>query len=93
MADRDIQVEDSDLSAVVSTEIRQAQTFDQYKRTLALQYMRGEMPDIPARANGSCVVGGGYRALWFRGIRTRSRLRFARSGWLAPSLSLRQRPL
>ena len=53
MADRDIQVEDSDLSAVVSTEIRHAQTFDQYKRTLALQYMRGEMPDIPARANGS----------------------------------------
>jgi hypothetical protein len=49
----DIEVEDSDLSAVIASEIRQAQTFDQSKRTLAIEYMRGEMRDLPARPNGS----------------------------------------
>jgi hypothetical protein len=49
----DTEVEDSDLSAIIASEIRQAQTFDQTKRTLAIEYMRGEMRDLPARPNGS----------------------------------------
>lgn len=49
----DIEVEDSDLSAIIADEIRQAQTFDQGKRAAAIEYMRGEMNDVPARANGS----------------------------------------
>ena len=49
----DIEIEESGLSAVVADEIRLAQTFDQTKRTLALEYMRGEMRDLPARVNGS----------------------------------------
>jgi hypothetical protein len=49
----DTEVEDSDLSAIIASEIRQAQTFDQTKRTLAIEYMRGEMRDLPARTNGS----------------------------------------
>ena len=53
MADADIEIEESDLSAIVADEIRLAQTFDQSKRTLALEYMRGEMRDLPARVNGS----------------------------------------
>ena len=53
MADTDIEVEDSDLSAILASEIRQAQTFDQTKRTYAIEYMRGEMNDLPARVNGS----------------------------------------
>ena len=47
------EIEGSSLTAIVADELRQAQTFDQTKRTLALQYMRGEMPDLPARVNGS----------------------------------------
>jgi hypothetical protein len=49
----DTEVEGSDLSAVIADEIRTAQTFDQTKRTLAIEYMRGEMSDLPARPNGS----------------------------------------
>ncbi len=49
----DTEIEGSDRTAIVADELRQAQTFDQTKRTLALQYMRGEMPDLPARVNGS----------------------------------------
>jgi hypothetical protein len=49
----DTEIEGSDLTAIIADELRQAQTFDQSKRTLALQYMRGEMPDLPARPNGS----------------------------------------
>lgn len=49
----DTEVEDSSLSAIIASEIRQAQTFDQTKRTLAIEYMRGEMRDLPARTNGS----------------------------------------
>jgi hypothetical protein len=49
----DTEIEGSDLTAIVADELRQAQTFDQTKRTNALQYMRGEMPDLPARVNGS----------------------------------------
>lgn len=49
----DIEVEESDLSAVIADEIRQAQTFDQSKRILAIEYMRGVMRDLPARVNGS----------------------------------------
>lgn len=49
----DIEVEESDLSAVIADEIRQAQTFDQSKRILAIEYMRGVMRDTPARVNGS----------------------------------------
>lgn len=49
----DIEVEESDLSAIVADEIRQAQTFDQSKRAYAIEYMRGEINDVPARANGS----------------------------------------
>jgi len=53
MAERDITVEDSELSAIVASEIRSAQMFDQSKRTLAIEYQRGEMNDLPARPNGS----------------------------------------
>lgn len=49
----DTTVEDSDLSAIVAAEIRAAQLFDQAKRTLAIEYQRGEMRDLPARPNGS----------------------------------------
>jgi hypothetical protein len=49
----DIEVEESDLSAIIADEIRQAQTFDQSKRILAIEYMRGVMRDLPARVNGS----------------------------------------
>lgn len=49
----DTEIEGSDLSAIVADEIRQAQTFDQSKRTLAIEYMRGVMNDLPARVNGS----------------------------------------
>jgi len=49
----DIEVEDSELSAIVASEIRSAQMFDQSKRTLAIEYQRGEMNDLPARVNGS----------------------------------------
>lgn len=49
----DSTVEDSDLSAIVAAEIRSAQFFDQSKRTLAIEYQRGEMNDLPARPNGS----------------------------------------
>jgi len=49
----DMTVEGSDISAIIDDELRQAQTFDQSKRTLALEYMRGEMSDLPARVNGS----------------------------------------
>lgn len=53
MADADFDIEDNDLTAVIADEIRLAQTFDQSKRTLALEYMRGEMRDLPSRVNGS----------------------------------------
>jgi hypothetical protein len=49
----DTEIEGSDLSAIIADELRQAQTFDQTKRALALEYMRGEMRDLPARVNGS----------------------------------------
>jgi len=49
----DIEVEGSDLTAIISDEIRQAQTIDQTKRARAIEYMRGEMNDLPARPNGS----------------------------------------
>lgn len=49
----DTEIEDSDLSAIVAAEIRSAQVFDQSKRTLAIEYQRGEMNDLPARVNGS----------------------------------------
>lgn len=49
----DTEIEGSDLSALVSNELRQAQTFDQTKRARAIEYMRGEMADLPARPNGS----------------------------------------
>jgi hypothetical protein len=49
----DTEVEGSDLSAIIADELRQAQTFDQTKRAYALEYMRGEMRDLPARVNGS----------------------------------------
>lgn len=49
----DTEVEGSDLSAALASELRQAQTFDQAKRARAIEYMRGEMRDLPARPNGS----------------------------------------
>lgn len=49
----EIEVEDSDLSAIIASEIRSAQMFDQTKRTMAIEYQRGEMNDLPARVNGS----------------------------------------
>lgn len=53
MAADDREVEDRSLSAIVAAELRQAQTFDQAKRALAIKYMSGDMPDLPARPNGS----------------------------------------
>lgn len=49
----DTTVEDNELSAIVAAEIRSAQYFDQTKRTLAIEYQRGEMNDLPPRPNGS----------------------------------------
>lgn len=53
----DIEVEGSDLGAIVADEIRSAKGFDSTelsdKRTRAIEYMRGEMNDTPARPNGS----------------------------------------
>jgi hypothetical protein len=49
----DTEIEGSDLTAIIADELRQAQTFDQTKRAYALEYMRGEMRDLPARVNGS----------------------------------------
>ena len=49
----DTEIEDSALSAIVAAEIRSAQMFDQTKRTLAIEYQRGEMNDLPARVSGS----------------------------------------
>jgi len=49
----DDEIEGSSLAALIGNEIAQAQTFDQTKRTLAIEYMRGEMNDVPARTNGS----------------------------------------
>lgn len=50
-------VENSDLAAIVAQEIRNSTTYDQsqlsQKRSLTLEYMRGIMPDIPPRPNGS----------------------------------------
>lgn len=56
MAD-DKDIEGSDLSALIASEIRNSLSFDMTeqtsKRELALAYMRGEMPDLPPRPNGS----------------------------------------
>ena len=49
----EIEIEGSDLAAILADEIRDCQTFDQTKRTLAIEYMRGDMSDLPARTNGS----------------------------------------
>lgn len=49
----DTEVEGNDLSAALASELRQAQSFDQSKRANAIEYMRGEMRDLPARPNGS----------------------------------------
>jgi hypothetical protein len=55
--DKDREVEDSELSAIIGSELRQAQNYDTEqlngRRTLAIEYMRGEMNDTPARPNGS----------------------------------------
>jgi len=55
--DNDKQIENSDLAAIVATEIRNSQGYDQsqlsQKRSLTLEYLRGIMPDIPPRPNGS----------------------------------------
>ena len=53
----DIEIEGSDLGAIVADEIRSAKGYDSTelsdKRTRAIEYMRGEMNDTPARPNGS----------------------------------------
>ena len=53
----DLEVEGSDLGAIVADEIRSAKGYDSTelsdKRTRAIEYMRGEMNDTPARPNGS----------------------------------------
>lgn len=57
MADKDREVENSELSAIIGSELRQAYNYDSEeltaRRTLAIEYMRGEMRDTPARPNGS----------------------------------------
>lgn len=56
MAD-ETDIEGNSLDALIAGEIRQALNFNNTdivsKRSLALAYMRGEMPDLPARPNGS----------------------------------------
>ena len=56
-ADDDTQVEGSDLSAIVSNELRLAEAYDRdelnSRRVRAVEYMRGEMTDLPARKHGS----------------------------------------
>lgn len=56
MAD-DIEIEGSDLGAIVADEIKSARGYDSTelsdKRTRAIEYQRGEMNDTPARPNGS----------------------------------------
>lgn len=51
------QVEDSDLGAIISRELRNSLTYDQTqistKRSITLEYVRGIMPDLPGRPNGS----------------------------------------
>lgn len=55
--DRGPVVENSDLSAIISNEIRNSLTFDQSQisntRAVTLEYVRGIMPDLPGRPNGS----------------------------------------
>lgn len=53
MADTEDIEGSSSLASIVADEIRQAQQFDQTKRTLAIEYQRGEMNDLPPRPNGS----------------------------------------
>ena len=56
-ADDDTQVEGSDLAAIVSNELRLAEAYDRdelnSRRVRAVEYMRGEMTDLPARKHGS----------------------------------------
>lgn len=57
MAEDRTEIEGSDLAALISGELSAAITYDTAdlanKRVLAVEYMRGEMPDLPARKNGS----------------------------------------
>ncbi len=58
MADTEVDVEDSDLGAIIARELNNSQTFDQtelsQKRAAAIAYMKGDMTaDLPARVNGS----------------------------------------
>lgn len=57
MAEDRTEIEGSDLAALISGELSAAITYDSAdlanKRVLAVEYMRGEMPDLPARKNGS----------------------------------------
>lgn len=50
-------IEGSDLSAIFAAELRNSSTYDQselsQRRSLTLEYLRGIMPDVPARPNGS----------------------------------------
>lgn len=50
-------IEDSSLSAIVANEIAEGRNYDNtdvaQQRSLALRYMKGEMPDLPSRPNGS----------------------------------------
>lgn len=50
-------IEDSSLSAIIAAEISESQSYDGTdiagERSLALRYMKGEMPDLPASPNGS----------------------------------------
>lgn len=54
---KDTEIEQSDLGAIISGELRNSTSYDQsalsQKRSLTLEYMRGIMKDIPARPNGS----------------------------------------
>lgn len=56
----DKSIEGSDLSALVSRELSSAKQYDdtelEGRRTLAVEYMRGEMRDTPARPGGSTLT-------------------------------------
>ena len=50
-------VENNELGGIIQSELRNSLTYDQTqisnKRALTLEYIRGYMPDLPGRQNGS----------------------------------------
>lgn len=57
VSDQGPEVEDSSLSSILQRELRNSLTYDQsqisQRRAITLEYVRGIMPDLPGRPNGS----------------------------------------